>query len=333
MRGDRIVASIGAFADLATLCKERELSNEVPVPLSTLELVMDDGAIVRLRQHGNPAGPRLALSHGNGLAIDGYLPFWEPLRERYELIVFDFRNHGRNPTHRLDRHNWSTFILDLERIFQLVQKEFGRKRTVGVFHSLSAVSATMHTQRMGKRWDPLVLFDPPFYPRDGHPLREQQTAGEDAIAARAERRTPSYNDPMELARQFAKYFTRWQPEAYELMARATLRHDETGGQYVLACPREYEAHVFRSNRDTAAWTGLAQLPVAVKLICADPKLEMAGPALIGKALAEEARLDYEAIPETTHFLQIERPTECVRAMEQFLVKNGIIDEPALPADS
>jgi pimeloyl-ACP methyl ester carboxylesterase len=299
------------------------LSNEVPEPLRTIDAVMDDGAVIHIRQHGNPAGPRLVLSHGNGLAIDGYLPFWGPLRARYELIVFDFRNHGRNPTHRLDHHNWPTFIGDLEHIFHLVQREFGAKRTVGVFHSLSAVSATMHTQRIGKRWDPLVLFDPPFYPRDGHPLREQQTAGEDAIAARAEKRTPSYKDPLELARQFGKYFTRWQPEAYELMARATLRRDETSGEYVLACPREFEAHVFRSNRDTTAWTGLARMPVAVKLICADPNLEMAAPALIGKALAEEAQVDYEAIPETTHFLQIERPAECVRSMEQFLAKNGI----------
>jgi pimeloyl-ACP methyl ester carboxylesterase len=284
---------------------------------------MDDGAVIRIRQHGNPGGPRLALSHGNGLAIDGYLPFWGPLRARYELILFDFRNHGRNPTQRLDHHNWPTFVGDLEHIFRLVQKEFGEKRTVGVFHSLSAVSAAMHTQRMGRRWDPLVLFDPPFYPRDGHPLRAQQRTNEDAIAARAERRTPRYEDPLVLALQFSKYFTRWQPAAYELMARATLRRDEASGEYVLACPREFEAHVFRSNRDTSVWTGLAHMPVAVKLICADPNLEMAAPALIGKALAEEAGVDYEAIPETTHFLQIERPAECIRSMEQFLAKNGI----------
>ncbi|MBV8053733.1 MAG: hypothetical protein JO071_00665, partial [Deltaproteobacteria bacterium] len=52
------------------------MSIEFPAPLRIIELAMDDGAIIRIRQHGNPAGPRLALSHGNGLAIDGYLPFW-----------------------------------------------------------------------------------------------------------------------------------------------------------------------------------------------------------------------------------------------------------------
>jgi pimeloyl-ACP methyl ester carboxylesterase len=284
---------------------------------------MNDGAVIRIRQHGNREGPRLALSHGNGLAIDGYLPFWGPLRARYELILFDFRNHGRNPTQRIDHHNWPTFVGDLEHIFHLVQREFGEKRTVGVFHSLSAVSAAMHTQRMGRRWDPLVLFDPPFYPRDGHPLRASQASDVEAIAGRAERRTPSYKDPLDLARQFSKYFTRWQPAAYELMARATLRRDEASGEYVLACPREFEAHVFRSNRDTSVWTGLAHMPVAVKLICADPKLELGVPALIGKALAEEAGVAYQAIAETTHFLQIERPAECICAMEQFLAENGV----------
>jgi pimeloyl-ACP methyl ester carboxylesterase len=323
LRGGRIAASIGAGACGRASNKERELRIEVPAPIAMIDAQMEDGAIIRIRRHGNPNGPRLALSHGNGLAIDGYLSFWEPLRARYDLILFDFRNHGQNPAHRLDHHNWQTFIHDLERIFHLVQDRFGAKRTAGVFHSLSAVSATMQTQRMGARWDPLILFDPPFYPRDGHPLREQQRTGEDAIATRAERRTPSYQDPMELAAQFRKYFTRWQPEAYELMARATLRRDDAMEAYVLACPREYEAHVFRSNRDTNAWTGLARMPVGVKLICADPKLDNATPALIGKALAEEARVEYEAIPDTTHFLQIERPAECIGSMEHFLAKNGI----------
>jgi pimeloyl-ACP methyl ester carboxylesterase len=129
---------------------------------------------------------------------------------------------------------------------------------------------------------------------------------------------------MDLARQFQRRFTKWAPEAYELMARATLRHDPATGQWVLACPREYEAHVFRSNRDTTAWTGLAHMPVGVKLICGDPEGEgMTPPALIGKAIAAEAPVEYKAIPGTTHFLQIEKPHECIRAMEPFLARHGI----------
>ena len=304
--------------------EEHELSIDLPVPLRIIELAMDDGAIIRIRQHGNPAGPRLALSHGNGLAIDGYLPFWGRLLERYELILFDFRNHGQNPLHDLTQHNWPQFILDLERIFECVQQEFGVKPAAGVFHSLSAVASVMQTQRMGKRWDPLVLFDPPFYPPDGHPIRELQLGNEDDIAARAERRTASYRDPTELALQFQRRFPRWQPEAYELMAQATLRHDKGNRRWVLACPREYEAHIFRSNRETSTWQQMRYMPVAVKLICADP-VDGGPPALIGRALADEALAEYEPIAGTSHFLQIERPQECIRAMEAFLVERGFIN--------
>jgi pimeloyl-ACP methyl ester carboxylesterase len=300
------------------------LSIERPAPLRVIELAMDDGAIIRIRQHGNPSGPRLALSHGNGLGIDGYLPFWALLRQRYELILFDFRNHGQNPLHNFTHHNWPQFIHDLERIFECVQQSFGAKRTAGIFHSLSAVTAVMQTQRLGKRWDPLVLFDPPFYPPEGHPIREMQRGTEDDIAARAERRTPSYNTPTDLAKQFRRRFPRWLPEAYELMAEATLRYDASDQQWRLACPREYEAHIFRSNRETSTWQRLRKMPVAVKLICADPA-DGGPPALIGRALAAEASVEYEAIAGTSHFLQIERPGECIRAMEAFLVKHGFIN--------
>jgi pimeloyl-ACP methyl ester carboxylesterase len=300
------------------------LSIDFPAAHRVIELAMEDGAIIRIRQHGNPAGPRLALSHGNGLAIDGYLSFWGPLRERYELIIFDFRNHGQNPPHNFLHHNWPQFIKDLEYIFESVQEILGAKQTAGVFHSLSAVAAVMQTQRLGKRWDPLVLFDPPFYPPDGHPIRELQRGNEDDIAARAERRAWSYHDPMELARQFQRRFPRWQPDAYELMARATLRYNEPAQQWILACPREYEAHIFRSNRETSTWRRLRDMPVPIKLICADPA-DGGPPALIGRALADEASLEYEAIPGTSHFLQIERPQECIRVMEAFLLKHGLVN--------
>ncbi len=296
-----------------------------PNPLRTVDLQLDDGAVIRLRQHGNPAGPRLALSHGNGLAIDGYYPFWKRLCDRYELILFDFRNHGQNPLHHFEHHNWSRFVLDLEQVYAAIQEHFGAKRTVGVFHSLSAVTATMQTQRHGVRWDPLVLFDPPFYPPDRHRFHILQHDNEEAIANRALKRTPAYGNPKDLAASFQRWMKQWQPEAYEQMARATLRHDAASNQWVLACPREFEAHVFRSNRDTSTWEKVSAMPVAVKLICGDPEAaEATPPARLGQAVAMETGLPYEAIPGTSHFLQIEKPAECIAAMESFLREQGVI---------
>jgi pimeloyl-ACP methyl ester carboxylesterase len=299
---------------------------QLPQPNRILDVVMDDGAIIRVRRHGNPAGPRLVLSHGNGLAIDGYFPFWNLLRDRYDLILLDVRNHGENPSHGGSGHDLPHFVSDLENILDAVQREFGAKPLAGIFHSLSGLIALQHALQYPDRWGALVLFDPPIYPRDGHPLREAQQSDKDSLSARARRRTERYPSPDDFAKQLASRaaFKQWRPETYALMARATLRRDESAGDWILACPRELEARVFEENRDPSLWLKLADIKAPVKLIGADPDLEGAGPpALICKAIGEELPIEYEAIAGTTHFLQMEKPEKCVRATEAFLAKHGL----------
>jgi len=299
---------------------------QLPKPISVLDLKMDDGAILRIRRHGNPAGSRLMLSHGNGLAVDAYFPFWNLLRDRYDLILFDVRNHGENPLHGESGHDMTHFVVDLERTLGGIEREFGNKPIAGVFHSLSGLIAIRHALEHQGRWRAIVLFDPPIYPREGHPLRNVQQLDKDSLAARARRRTERYKSPHDFAKQLAsnRGFTRWRPQAYEIMARATLRQEPSSGDWILACPRELEARVFEENRDPSLWMKLGEVKAPVKLIGADPHIEGAGaPALISKAIAEEMPVEYEAIPNTSHFLQIEQPEECVRAMETFLAKHGM----------
>ena len=86
---------------------------------------MEDGAIIRVRRHGVGDAPRLVLSHGNGLAIDGYFSFWGRLLDRYDVIVYDFRNHGQNPPHHPAGHHWKRFIQDDERIWHAIRERDG----------------------------------------------------------------------------------------------------------------------------------------------------------------------------------------------------------------
>ena len=83
---------------------------EVPQPLSTHEARMEDGTGIVLRRHGNPDGLRLVMSHGNGLAIDLYYPFWSLLAKDYDLIVYDQRNHGWNTVSTMENHNIPTLV-------------------------------------------------------------------------------------------------------------------------------------------------------------------------------------------------------------------------------
>jgi len=293
----------------------------VPDPIAAADLTMSDGAIIRLRRHGNPGGPRIALSHGNGLAIDAYLPFWTLLRERYDVVLFDQRNHGENPFHGAAGHNWARIDRDNVEIFDGIARAFGTKLVIGAFHSLSAVAAAMAMLKFGPRWSRLVLFDPPIFPRAGHRLTEMEDFHMGDMATLARRRPERYPSPEAFAAQLASRpaFRRWVPGAHDLFARATLRPDPAGNGWVLRCPRELEAQIFEHNVDPTIWPRLGNPPVPISLIGADTGLEGQGaPALLTAALAEDQNLPYAMIPETTHFLQIERPRETLRAMEKFL---------------
>src|SRR5258705_4524884 len=142
---------------------------QVPAPHATLAVALEDGALTPVRRHGNPAGPRLFVSHGNGFAADAYLPFWGPLLERFEVLVFDQRNHGHNAPSAPEHHTYAQIARDLERVYQEMTTRLGAKLSVGVFHSMSGRAAMKHAIEIGWRWDALVLFDPPNMPPPDHP--------------------------------------------------------------------------------------------------------------------------------------------------------------------
>src|SRR5258708_3374420 len=93
---------------------------QIPLPHLTFDVPLDDGARIRVRRHGNPEGVRLFLSHGNGYAINGYLPYWQHFLDRFDLIIFDFRNLRVNEPRAPSNHNYAQLSRDLERVYQYV---------------------------------------------------------------------------------------------------------------------------------------------------------------------------------------------------------------------
>ncbi len=298
-----------------------------PPPDAIVDMTMADGAIVRLRRHGNAGGPRLVLSHGNGLAMQAYFPFWRLLLARHDVILFDQRNHGENPLHGPEGHTWPNFAGDNRAVFQGIQHHFGAKRAAGLFHSLSSIAAVATTLADGPAWDPLVLIDPPMFPRPGHPLENVELVHMREMAAIARRRPERYADPAILAAQLAarEVFSRWVPGAHLLLARATLRRDPARGDWVLRCPRDMEASVFENNIDPTLWSRMGRCPVPVLLVGADPALAypQQTPARLTAALAAERSLPYAMVPDTTHFLAIERPEQVWAPIERFLSGHGL----------
>ena len=225
---------------------------------------MADGALIMLRRHGNAAGPRLVLSHGNGLAADLYYPFWSLFTDRYDIILYDFRSHGWNPVGDRRVHNIPTFVRDSQYLAQAIDARFSEKPKIGIFHSLSALTALLHGIAESA-FSALVLFDPPVCPPGrapedfevtGQQMAQRARQRHDRFATRAE-----YADILRRSQSFA----RMQSDVPELFAHTTLRIAAESG-YELCCPREYEAqiyeYVFGLRRPSFLGHGLRDNPMS-----------------------------------------------------------------------
>jgi pimeloyl-ACP methyl ester carboxylesterase len=292
----------------------------------TFDVALEDGARICMRRHGNPDGVRLLLTHGNGFAADAYFPYWQHLLPKFDLLVFDFRNHGQNIPVVPSNHNYAQLSRDLERVVQNVKSRLGQKPTAGLFHSMSARTAMKHAIEIGWCWDALVLFDPPNVPPPGHPIYAAMEIFENKLTEWARNRRRRFASIEELAEEYrqSRATARWVPGAHELMAMSVLRESPDGDGYELVCDPENEATIYAQALTFNLWPKAHEFGGPVKLIGCDPNMKGApatGPA--NQALGIEGGYDYDLVEGTGHLLQIEKPQECVRLTLEFLAGCGL----------
>ena len=179
------------------MAESSEIVWDLPDPSSVHEVSVDADTSIFLRRHGNPNGPRLILSHGNGLAIDLYYPFWSILAQDFDLVIYDLRNHGWNRVSSLDLHNLPTLVSDHDTLLDAIDQKYGVKPQVGVFHSVAALVSLLSPIH-GRRFSALALYDPPLC-KPGRSHREFEAAAARA-AGFARRRTERFKRLEEFSR-------------------------------------------------------------------------------------------------------------------------------------
>lgn len=297
----------------------------VPAPLAVIAVPVAGGAVCRVRRHGNPHGPRLIVSHGNGFATDGYADFWGGLLGDFEVIAFDARNHGRNERADPPGHDYAHMARDLDLVRAAAEAEFGKKPTAGLFHSMSAQAAMLAARDLGWRFEALVLFDPPNNPAEGHPVRAPMVAYLNRLVAWARTRPAHFADPSALAADYAatRAGRHWVAGSHLALAEAVLRPAAAGG-WELRCPPALEAAMYEQGITLGLWPKARDFAGPIKLIGGDPSRERPEPtALSNQALAREGGFDYLAMPGTGHLLQLERPGACADAVRAFLAELAI----------
>lgn len=292
----------------------------VPEPLAAFDAVMGDRAVIRVRRHGNPGGPRMVLSHGNGQAADAYYPYWSLLAGRFDLFVYDLRNHGLNPVGDQVAHRIGSLADDCGGVLRAVGERFGEEPVIGVFHSLSALAAMLHAQERDA-FAALVLFDPPVC-KPG--LTPEQLGPRFARGAEGTRRRPDRFESREaLAESLRRnpMYQRVRPGVPALLAETTTRPLADGTGYELCCPKEYEAQAFDGAERWSAQVDLGALRCPIKAIGSDPTTPFS--FFPGVDLGGLIEANYDFLPETTHFLQLEEPEQCAALTVEFLEERGL----------
>jgi pimeloyl-ACP methyl ester carboxylesterase len=259
------------------------------------------------------AGTATATACGSPSRTVTGSPFWQLLTPSYDVLVFDFRNHGQNVPVEPSNHNYGQLARDLDRVLDAIEARLGKKTTVGVFHSMSARTAMKHAIEIGWRWQGLVLFDPPNVPPVNHPRYAAMEAFENKLAEWALGRRRRFAAVEELTADYLKSRAteRWVPGAHELMARSVLRKSPDGAGYTLVCTPENEAAIYAEALTLNLWPRANAFGGPVRLIGADPNMK-GGPAtaLTNQALGLENGYDYAFVPGTGHLLQISPGGPC-----------------------
>ena len=263
------------------------------------------------------------MSHGNGLSVDAYFPFWSILAERFDVYVHDIRNHGRNPVGDRDRwlHNVVQFAEDFECFACSIDARLGkRKPRIGVFHSLSAIVA-LHHAATGGEYAALVLFDPPACPPGGH------ASDIDGVGARLSemtlKRQERFDSPAELARSLSRspLFERVPANTIDLIARSTVRSATNGGGYELRCPRALEAQVYAYFFVWLMMVEFETVSSPLMVIGSDPTV--GNSFMQSMSLTELVALEYDFVPDASYLLQFEQPQECARRTLDFLARHDL----------
>jgi pimeloyl-ACP methyl ester carboxylesterase len=255
------------------------------------------------------------LSHGNGFAIDAYAPFWEPLREKFELCVYDQRHHGWNNPAPTQTAGFELFANDLDNIITRLREIYPATPLFGVYHSLSAIAALLHATSYNNPLDALILFDPPLQPPKGHILYDLAHNFEMMLSGWSRKRQNEFHSPDELADQFTKSrsLSGWISGAHHLMAQSTLK--QYGDKWYLICPPDIESQIYLDSADLIIWDFYSKLHIPVAIINADPAHPAKqAPAQVCSSLVNEIDMPFRMIEGTTHLLQIEKPQECRNAL-------------------
>jgi len=270
-------------------------------------------------------GSAVHLLHANGFCAGTYSPFVRFLLKDFTVFASDIRGHGGSDRPDVDRiRHWKIFAEDLKQII-------GGTATppvIGIGHSLGAVTTYIAAAEYPHLFSGIVLIDPVILSRPFlwliRVLRMLGLGRMVPLARGARRRKRSFKSRLEAFRRFASgrgLFKTWSEDFIEAYLECgLLEKDEASA--VLRCDPEMEAQIFESV-PLDVWTYAPHIRCPVLAIRG--QYSEVFPAGVARNLARHIG-DYrlQIIARAGHFVPMEQPEACARAIVEFAGEIGIL---------
>ena len=258
---------------------------------------------------GDPDRPLdLIFLHANGFNAMTYRTLLAPLAGRLRMLAIDLPGHGHSPQ-RVPvegRTSWTDMVDDIWALLQVLAPP---APVVLAGHSIGGATALFTAADHPEAVKGLALFDPVIM---SPPVVEEmrRTQGRphrgNPLAEGADRRRAVFPDRAAVLESYRGRgaFKTW-PEAALADYVTDGFKDRPDGQVELACAPAWEASNFRAH-DHDPWAVIARLAVPTTIL----RASIASTCSLEREdqlPAAVPRRHVETIPDTTHFLPIERP--------------------------
>jgi pimeloyl-ACP methyl ester carboxylesterase len=263
--------------------------------------VVVNGVRLHVTDWGGEGMPVL-FAHPTGFLGAVWRPVIDRMRARGftgRVLTFDQRGHGLSS--KPDRgYEWGNFIEDVRALIaSLDLREF-----LGVGHSAGATTLACASARDPGRARSLILIDPILF---DPAISEHRRGRDNPMAARTRTRRLLWASREELFQSFRDRppYDTWTDESLRAYVEEGT-FERPDGEYELYCPGRIEAQIYQNADSIDGFACLSALRIPA-LIVRGERTESFDVARAGRALACLRVGRLLTVPNTTHYVPMERP--------------------------
>jgi len=295
------------------------------------DLAAEDGPRLRRVLLGPPSGPGevafldygpperapdLVFLHANGFNARAYRTILMPLAGRLRILAPDQRGHGAT-TLATDRPRTSWLDLKDDLLAFLDAMEIRRVALAG--HSMGGTASLLAAAEAPARVRALALLDPVIRPPTPQAFAPEQVGATGMVqgAMRRRREFPSRAAVVDSYRGRGAFRTWTEAQLVDYVEAGFV--DQPDGTVTLACTPEWEVSNY-VHQDHDSWAAFEASRCPIHIL----RAERESPGRLDEGLERlqaTGRIRIETVPDTTHFLPMERPD---------LVRAAILEAVAAP---